>query len=632
MLESKRFAEDDLDDIRNRQKAYLPSVDLEDFTFDESFFVNYSPEERLRFYLSEGKDKFDEWLPAFKRDFHNLIQEYKKQKAMSISVPLTTTQVATPVVMTQTPAKRRYRRRSYSRKRRYPRYLRAYRRLRREYPTSKYGMRFIPRSDTTRQMYGLSYSSATDAQKLARERDTFYGKGAYGIRRTLGSALKRFKLGQRLGGAALGGILGGVEGAAMGFVGNGEYSSNDLINMRNDMDEIPQFSMTDDEGIILSRKEYIRDVYGGPNIGTVASPKADPFLVYEFPINPGMENTFPWLSQIACNFEEYELLQCIFTYRATVTESANTANGQVGNILINTIYQAAAPNFNNKVEMAAYGHPGGGKISENCYHGVECDREKLSGTVGEFIRTGPVTGQDIKSFDHAKLNVAVANLDKAYIDTCLGELWVTYTVRLRKPKLYSAIGKSIQQDIYLSGGGTETNLAIFGTDSALLSGAGNNIGTQLRVTLNQAVLTFPNHCHGNYKISIYLGAPNTGSYTSALDFIADYQVSGNIKKVKDMFWDNSPQDWPASEEAVMNTYGGYAEFHVQITPSIGSSQSTVTFNFVLNGQNPSQTCMVISEYSPNGTYRSMGLTSSISSDFVDSPVMVNRNGTIVPVF
>jgi hypothetical protein len=136
----------------------------------------------------------------------------------------------------------------------------------------------------------------------------YTGSGAYGIRKTLGEFAKRNKIGQRVFDATAGRLLGG-HGM---YTGMGEYApdTNSLIS-KSSMDVVPLFTPETDAGIQISRREYVSEIYGPP---LVAGEPA-PFTIQTFAINPGLEKTFPWLSQLAQNYDEYELVQCIFTFK-----------------------------------------------------------------------------------------------------------------------------------------------------------------------------------------------------------------------------------------------------------------------------------------------------------------------------
>jgi hypothetical protein len=168
-----------------------------------------------------------------------------------------------------------------------------------------------------------------------------------------------------------------------------------------------------------------------------------PFVNKGFEINPGLESTFPWLSQVAQNFEEYSLKQLIFTYKSTI-QDVNSANGQVGTVVTATQYNPSRPDFTSKMVMMEYAHAHTTKAVDTNIHGVEADPTKLSGSEGKYVRAGDVpVNEDIKTYDLGRFQIAVCGTPPVLADLPIGELWVDYTVELRKPKLYSGLGKGI---------------------------------------------------------------------------------------------------------------------------------------------------------------------------------------------
>ena len=183
----------------------------------------------------------------------------------------------------------------------------------------------------------------------------------------------------------------------------------------------------------------MKDIYGNTLVGGVPLN----FVVSEIPINPGIEGSFPWLSQVAQNFEEYSIKQLVYSYKSTLSD-VNSANGQVGSIVTATNYNPSLPGFKDKATMMQYAHAHTTVATMNNVHGVEANPRKLSGPEGKFIRVNTVLdNEDIKTYDHGKFQIAVCGTPTALADLPIGELWVEYTIELRKPKLFTGIGSAI---------------------------------------------------------------------------------------------------------------------------------------------------------------------------------------------
>jgi len=202
--------------------------------------------------------------------------------------------------------------------------------------------------------------------------------------------------------------------------------------------------MTDEQGdVIVSHTEYVRDIYGNPD--------DDHFVNFGLGINPGLEATFPWLSQLAANFDEYVMIQCMFTYRSTMTSVISSTAGQVGNVVMVTDYNPDKAIFDDKMRMMQYDGSQSGKITKDALHGVECDPRKLSGSEGKRVRTKPVLKDgDKMDYDLGTFQLAISNTPAVVANATIGELWVSYKVLLRKPKFYSTLGLAISRSDYTS--------------------------------------------------------------------------------------------------------------------------------------------------------------------------------------
>lgn len=347
--------------------------------------------------------------------------------------------------------------------------------------------------------YGANYAVANAEQRAARAQDGYVGAGAY-RRRRLRRRMMRGRggyIGSMLGKLA-GGFLGGPEGAmigsqlgdkagdwlydqAKGLVdkqvskasGSGAYAVNDLVSSGGTTFEVPEFvPHADGTRITISNREYVGDVFGPDATNTLQ--------VESYDVNPGLNRTFPWLSQIACNFEEFTLHQCIFTYKTTVAEFA-AQSGQMGSVIGVTQYNVNNPPFTEKRAMLEYDGSKSCKTSENLMIGVECDPSKLSGSVGKYIRSAPVPMQSDKSlYDHGQFNIGITDIPATYINQQLGELWVSYTVELRKPRFFSARGFAILRDTFccVQNNTSQTPFSVR-TNNFALMGQQNNLGCKL---------------------------------------------------------------------------------------------------------------------------------------------------------
>jgi hypothetical protein len=258
------------------------------------------------------------------------------------------------------------------------------------------------------------------------------------------------------------------------FSGRGDYTSmNSLVNGGGDS-VVPKFA-PDGSSVTISNVEYVKDIYA-PGTNT-------PFSISAFAINPGLPVAFPWLSQIAANYQEYELMQCIYTFKSTIADFA-AASGQVGQVIMATQYNPSLEVFADKETMMMYEGSMSCKTSSSMLQGVECDPAKLAATTGrKYVRTGNVSSsEDLKEYDQGVLNIALLNPPTTYLGQVMGELWVSYTVTLRKPRLNALNGNSIPSDVfcyYNQAGVSKLNNANYFSDDLQLSGPRNSFGARM---------------------------------------------------------------------------------------------------------------------------------------------------------
>lgn len=174
--------------------------------------------------------------------------------------------------------------------------------------------------------------------------------------------------------------------------------------------------------MIVSFKEFIADVVSSVN-----------FASSTFPLNPGMSQTFPWLSGIAEQFEEWEPRGIVLEYRTTSSDTLLAANPALGSVIICTQYNSLNPDFITKQQMENYEGAISCKPSVSMLHQVETKRSQ-SVMDEMYVRTGPVpAGGDIRLYDLGKTQIATVGSQQA--GNIIGELWISYEFRFRKPKM-----------------------------------------------------------------------------------------------------------------------------------------------------------------------------------------------------
>lgn len=137
-----------------------------------------------------------------------------------------------------------------------------------------------------------------------------------------------------------------------------------------------------------------------------------------FYVNPGLPGTFPWLSKLARRYEEYRFKKLKFEYRSVCATSTS------GVVMMSFDYDAADAAPTNKAAQA--------QTVPNSEINSWSSNDLVINCDGGFkyIRPGSLQPNlDVKTYDFGTM--CLSSLYGANIVT--GELYVEYTVELRKP-------------------------------------------------------------------------------------------------------------------------------------------------------------------------------------------------------
>lgn len=229
-------------------------------------------------------------------------------------------------------------------------------------------------------------------------------------------------------GSALGGDALGMVGKAISTItGMGAYhiKKNSLASGP------PTFPR--DGSTIISHREFLTDVKSGAS----TSGGLTTFDIFSYSLNPGSQVTFPWLADIASNFEQYEFLGLAFEFKSTSSTALNSTNTALGTVILATDYNAAAVSFGNKQQMEVYQGAVSGNPSQSLLHLVECAPNSKV-LHDQYVRTATLpAGQDLQFYDLGNFQIATVGMQATSVT--IGELWVTYHVRLTKPRLFGGL-------------------------------------------------------------------------------------------------------------------------------------------------------------------------------------------------
>jgi hypothetical protein len=257
-----------------------------------------------------------------------------------------------------------------------------------------------------------------DYKMKAQAKRAISGRGSY--MRDLGEAV-----GEGIGGLAgnrhIGRAIGrSMFGAATRMVtGRGAYQfrgQNHRVNrlfVENPSDSTIEVE-EDVDGIILTRSEFLKQVSTGSSGLT---------NVLTGDVNPLNSELFPWLSQIAQYYREYELIQCFVEFESTVTGGDTTAKGDV-------IMSSLTPFddlFTDASTLQNYYSSVSAGTDSHILCGIECGKRTGTGLLP--VKLTP-TGGNPADYNVGQIQVAT---NGAADDHAIGNLYIHYMIRLIKP-------------------------------------------------------------------------------------------------------------------------------------------------------------------------------------------------------
>jgi len=187
---------------------------------------------------------------------------------------------------------------------------------------------------------------------------------------------------------------------------------------------VPVVSNTGSQrSVRIRHREFIQDVSS-----------STAFVNSAFQINPSNALCFPWLANIAKNFQEYRMHGLVFTFKSTSADALNSTNTALGTVIMSTDYNAGNSPFANKSQAENSEFTISCKPSENMLHGVECD-PSITVQQGHLYISPNGNGtvpanQDIKTYNMG--NFQLMTVGSQAVAT-IGELHVSYDIELIKP-------------------------------------------------------------------------------------------------------------------------------------------------------------------------------------------------------
>jgi hypothetical protein len=264
--------------------------------------------------------------------------------------------------------------------------------------------------------------------------------------------------------------------------------SNSLVQGFKSNGQIPNMHRNG-QSVIIRHKEYISDITSTTGFGVYS----------QYPLNPGLSVTFPWLSTIAQQYQEYTWKGVIFEFRSTSGDVVASSNTALGSVMMATNYRGTAPVYTNKLSMLNEYFSSDAKPSEDFCHPIECDPRENPYNV-QYVRGAAVpAGEDEKTYDLGIMSIATEGMQASSVD--IGELWVSYEVELRKPVVSGAtdlFGKAAHY--YASSGAAATTP---------FSTARTSLYDSIGLVFTSTKVTFPLGTIGTFIVVLAFGGTIT---------------------------------------------------------------------------------------------------------------------------
>lgn len=305
-------------------------------------------------------------------------------------------------------------------------------------------------------------------------------------------------IGRTLGNFINQGDLGALAGEGLSrLFGHGDYNvrTNSLLpNAKHAGPNPPKFSNNGRRGTRLTEREFVCDISSGP----LFSGSSD-FTITKYPLLCSDRTTFPWLSTLALQFDQWEPHGIVFEFISSSSEFNGTSQA-LGTVIMATDYDIDDPTYPSKQVMENADYSCSTRPSNCLIHGIECDPKERP---TEILYTS--VGNPNKANLSSLGNFQVATVGCSTANCKLGELWVSYDITFYKKQLVLPAQSST---VLCRGGVAALNGPYIGGTTFIDVNRGIVIQTVVGTGVN---LLFPaTQGSGKYEFTYYLGLINVG--------------------------------------------------------------------------------------------------------------------------
>jgi len=251
--------------------------------------------------------------------------------------------------------------------------------------------------------------------------------------------------------------------------------------------------------IRVKHSEYIAEVPGSVNFSAV------PYI-----IQPGLQSSFPWLSNMAALYESYVVHNIQYHF---YTEKSTATNGVV---MLAVDYDVQDNTPTSKLQLMTYQNAVRTAPWQNVTY--NCEKASLLKFKERYVRSGLIANSDLKTFDIGNLFIAT----QGCIDTSvLGELHVSYDITFKTPQ-YDASGYASQGSAKLTTNSAPVTgpLVLGNTAPTIVPGSG------MVVTYNTSTGSFTFGNVGQYYVYFNFQAGVSG--TPVVTFTGQGSTAANV--------------------------------------------------------------------------------------------------------
>jgi hypothetical protein len=315
-------------------------------------------------------------------------------------------------------------------------------------------------------------------------------------------------------------------------------------------------------------------------------------------INPALESLLPFASQMAANYQQYEIKKMIFKFKPSTTLQDH--NGLLGEIGLAHTFDPKAPQFRDMDEVKAFHSANVGRPHSNIAHGIECHPKEMPVKAIKFTRSSGVDG-DILDYDHGKLHVVTQNIPEVLAGHQLGELYVEYEIMLKRQRIHTARGKAISR--FESVAKDPTVSKPFGdmATSAYypLFAQLNSIDIDTHSTSTefdtstdgQVTITVPPHLAGKFELVVEHRGTNLTTTQRTIT------LGGNITQPSDYFSGTAAVNTVDSSGDDQSTQ--MSKYALEIRPSTRNTPNTITVKRTFDsGSTLESSSLILQEHNP----------------------------------